>query len=257
MPIYCNLGGGQQQIASIYTNKDNSKIELLSAYSNITGTNKQIFSKLYRWVKYSYTKTSSYKMGTNIYSSSHNGSELVDYIGDSSSSVSYNTTFDISTNIQSSMYSSPAVQLSNPSYVQFCYYSSNQGRNIYFKPTKETYANASVPISGYWVIVHSKYYGQAKISTLDGISDGTVIARRFSYLYADNPVSASNFSFDQAMEAVKLYQFTCTTSYLESTDPNAYSESSWPYGVKYGSLGSDAYCTSSTSSSFNIIKKLN
>lgn len=257
MPIYCNLGGGQRQIASIQTNKDNSKSELLSAYSNISGANKQIFSKLYRWIKYTYTKTSSYKMSTDTYSSTYNGSELVERIGDSSGSVSYDTTFWISTSIQSSMYSSPAVYLSNPSYVDFCYHASNQGRNIYFKPTKETYANSNVPISGYWVIVHSSYCGEKQIASLNNISDGTVIARRFSYLYADNPVTASDFSFDQAMEAVKLYQFTCATSYLESTDPNAYSESSWPYGVKYGSLGSDVYCTSSTSSSFNIIKKLN
>ena len=52
MSMYVNIGGGAKQLTSLYFNKNGSNKALTNAYANINGVSKQIFGKMYKYIKY-------------------------------------------------------------------------------------------------------------------------------------------------------------------------------------------------------------
>ena len=49
------MGGGSKQLTSLYINKDGSNKALSNAYGNINGTRKELFSRLYKWAKHTWS----------------------------------------------------------------------------------------------------------------------------------------------------------------------------------------------------------
>ena len=49
------MGGGLKQLTPLYINNNGTRNEILVAYANINGSSKEIFTKLYKWAKYTWS----------------------------------------------------------------------------------------------------------------------------------------------------------------------------------------------------------
>lgn len=76
------MGGGQRQIASLYINNNGTRKALNSAYANINGASKQIFTRLYTWAKYTWSTdgVKSYNFGSGHDDSTNCSSTVIDYL---------------------------------------------------------------------------------------------------------------------------------------------------------------------------------
>ena len=239
MPIYANISGAQKLIINLYENVDNASKLIESMYANIGGASKLIHSKGYLWYKYTYTKTSTtgtgITLGTSytdyIYHDNDGGREFFD-----SSAFSCYVGSDITI-------SGNTATLTNPKTLEIEEY-GNYSENIRITVggTAYTYSKSSAcnnALKNQYALTNESTtitfsgaqrigYKIASVNLLEGETGGM-----FPVIYGNNDSTIKH----NAVNTTTTYLFTCETTIVSSTDPNAYVSSSYDW------LGSDRYNT--------------
>ena len=214
------MGGGSKQLTSLYINTNGSNKELISASGNINGTSKLIFSKLYKWAKYTYTKDNSEYSYDIINMSS--GSDGI--------SVSSNSAIYVGSGTYTQTNgSSVTLYLSSPKSVNLddmCRITFN-GKKYY-----ESDGNISA-LSGYWVIKYSPTSTSITVK-----NDQQELACKISSISSPLRYSLVNPLYSTRKFSRITHLYKCTVEYVSSTDPNAYTDNS---SQSLFSLGSDSY----------------
>ena len=239
MPIYANISGAQKLIINLYENVDNASKLIESMYANIGGASKLIHSKGYLWYKYTYTKTSTtgtgITLGTSytdyIYHDNDGGREFFD-----SSAFSCYVGSDITI-------SGNTATLTNPKTLEIEEYGNySQNIRITVGGTAYTYSKSSAcnnALKNQYALTNESTtitfsgaqrigYKIASVNLLEGETGGM-----FPVIYGNNDSTIKH----NAVNTTTTYLFTCETTIVSSTDPNAYVSSSYDW------LGSDRYNT--------------
>lgn len=239
MPIYANIGGAQKLIINLYDNVDNASKQLESMYANIDGASKLIHSKGYLWYKYTYTKTSTTGTGITL------GTSYTDYIyqdNDGGREFFYSGGYNYYVGSDITISGNTAT-LTNPKTLEIEEYGSySQNIRITVGGTAYTYSESSAcnnALKNQYALTNKSTtitfsgaqrigYKIASVNLLEGTTGGI-----FPAIIGNNDSTIKH----NAVNTTTTYLFTCETTIVSSTDPNAYVSSSYDW------LGSDRYNT--------------
>lgn len=235
----CKCRGGQRLVVNLYGNVNGASKQLESMYANIAGASKLIHSKGYLWYKYTYTKTSTTGTGITL------GTSYTDYIySDNDDGREFFRSDGFSCYVGSDItISGNTATLTNPKTLEMEEYGNySQNIRITVGGTAYTYSKSSAcnnALKNQYVLTNKRTtmtfsgaqrigYKIVNVNLLEGTSGGI-----FPVIYGYNESTIKH----NAVNTATTYLFTCETTIVSSTDPNAYVSSSYDW------LGSDRYNT--------------
>lgn len=217
MPMYANIDGAKKEQILYYTNINGAQHEIKEMYSNINGVQKKIFSKYYRWYKYTYKRTSSY-------------TTYEPHDADSTIYVRH----DKFTSSPSNYMGSRIVVMSDSAFLSGTVEFSYTGQEIYeseftiYYPGKaERYTgDQRATINNYWVIVknNGQYHDFIDDVSFSDLDSGNARAVRITSM--QNGKYQMNCDYNQSLQKITYYRYDCISEIVMSTNPNAYESSS-------------------------------